>query len=111
MPKSLTPSATAWLLEQSYPGNIRELKNLAEHAVVFSSSDTLNVVDFTTTRNSEEEQNLSYREIVLNFERNFLEQAFIENGLNISRTASYLKMDKSNLSKKLSALGIEIHRK
>lgn len=110
-PKSLNASATAWLLEQNYPGNIRELKNIVEHALVFSSNDSLNVVDFTTKRNAEDSQALSYREIVLNFERNFLEQTLIANDLNISKTASYLKMDKSNLAKKLSALGIQIPRK
>ncbi len=107
-PKSLAPSAAAWLLEQSYPGNVRELKNTVERALVFSQNETLSVVDFTTIQNSEEKEALSYREIVHNFERNFLEQALVSHDLNISKTASYLKMDKSNLWKKLSALGIDI---
>jgi len=110
-PKALAPSAAAWLLEQNYPGNVRELKNTVERALVFSPNDTLSVVDFTTMPDCGENEALSYREIVLNFERNYLEQTLIMHDLNISRTAAYLKIDKSNLWKKLGTLGIEIPRK
>lgn len=110
-PKDLAPSATAWLLEQDYPGNVRELKNTVERALVFSQNETLSVVDFTTNWTLEESEALSYRDIVLNFERTFLEQALISHDLNVSKTASYLKMDKSNLYKKLCTLGIEVSRK
>jgi DNA-binding NtrC family response regulator len=110
-PKGLAPSAAAWLLEQNYRGNVRELKNTVERALVFSQSDTLTVVDFTTTEGLEDIESLSYREIVLNFERTYLEQALIIHDLNISKTAAYLRMDKSNLWKKLSTLGIEMPRK
>ena len=106
--KGLAPSAAAWLLEQNYPGNVRELKNTVERALVFSQNDTLSVVDFTTIQDYDENEAPSYREIVLNFERNFLEQALIMHDLNISKTASYLKIDKSNLWKKLSTLGIDM---
>lgn len=106
-PRVLAPSAVAWLMEQSFPGNVRELKNTVERALVFSKKDSLTVVDFTTTQDCDGSDALSYREIVLNFERNFLEQALIYNDLNLSKTACYLKMDKSNLWKKLRALGID----
>jgi len=110
-PKTLAPSAAAWLMEQKYPGNVRELKNTVERALVFSQNDTLTVVDFTTERNFEGNEAPTYRDIVQNFERRFLEQSLISHDLNISKTASYLKMDKSNLWKKISALGIDIPRK
>jgi len=98
-------------MEQKYPGNVRELKNTVERALVFSQNDTLTVVDFTTERNFEGNEAPTYRDIVQNFERRFLEQSLISHDLNISKTASYLKMDKSNLWKKISALGIDIPRK
>jgi two-component system NtrC family response regulator len=42
----LGPAAAHWLQEQPLPGNIRELKNLVERAVLTSPSDELTPADF-----------------------------------------------------------------
>ncbi len=110
-PKSIAPSAAAWLLEQEFPGNVRELKNCVERAVVFSKNEVLGVVDFTTNQQDAYEGPASYRETVRQFERNYLESVMLAHGGNISQAALYLQMDKSNLAKKLSALGIDLPRK
>jgi DNA-binding NtrC family response regulator len=43
--KRFSPEAKALLLKYDYPGNIRELENAIEHAVVLSDSDTIEVSD------------------------------------------------------------------
>ncbi|MCK9556521.1 MAG: sigma-54 dependent transcriptional regulator [Candidatus Cloacimonetes bacterium] len=106
--KIISPSAAAWLFEQDYPGNVRELKNSVERAAVFSISQTLSVVDFTTKYPELDDIPTSYRETVRQFERNYLEKILLIHDGNITRAASYLQMDKSNLSKKISSLGIEL---
>lgn len=42
---SVTKEALNWLKEQPLPGNIRQLKNVVERAVLLSSGDTLTVAD------------------------------------------------------------------
>lgn len=108
-PIPITPQAISWLCEQPWPGNVRELKNTLERAVIFTKNDELSVVDFTTaTANPITHQTQSYREIVQAFEKAFLEKAFQANHCSISKTANALKMDKSNLAKKISSLGINV---
>lgn len=110
-PKSISPAAATWLLEQDFPGNVRELKNCVERAVVFSKNDALSVVDFTTNEDTAIRGPASYRDTVRQFERNYLESVLLAHGGNISQAALYLQMDKSNLAKKLSSLGIDNNRK
>ena len=40
------PSAVAWLQSHSFPGNVRELKNLVQRAVVMSEGDVLEAATF-----------------------------------------------------------------
>jgi len=110
-PKSISPAAATWLLEQDFPGNVRELKNCVERAVVFSKNDALSVVDFTTNEDTAIRGPASYRDTVRQFERKYLESVLLAHGGNISQAALYLQMDKSNLAKKLSSLGIDNNRK
>jgi DNA-binding NtrC family response regulator len=48
---------------------------------------------------------------VRQFERNYLEKILLIHDGSITRAANYLQMDKSNLSKKINSLGIEIQSK
>ncbi|MCB5259312.1 MAG: sigma-54 dependent transcriptional regulator, partial [Candidatus Cloacimonetes bacterium] len=110
-PRSISPDAATWLMKQRFPGNVRELKNRVERAAVFSKNEALSVVDFTTNEPNTDRTSASFRETVRRFERNYLESVLLAHNGSITRTANYLKMDKSNLSKKLNALGVDISSK
>ncbi|NCD68427.1 sigma-54-dependent transcriptional regulator [Mucilaginibacter agri] len=43
---SITPAALKWLQQLQLPGNIRQLKNLVERAVLVSKKDKLDIEDF-----------------------------------------------------------------
>ncbi|PKN78397.1 MAG: response regulator [Candidatus Cloacimonetes bacterium HGW-Cloacimonetes-1] len=105
-PKSLTPQALAWLLEQEWKGNVRELRNVIERALVFSHNDHLTVADFMHDPSYTQDTDLSLRNALQNFEKTYIENHLIANEMSVSRTAEVLNIDKSNLSKKLKALGI-----
>ena len=44
--KHVSPQAMKTLLEHSYPGNIRELENLIQHAVTMAEEETIHCEDF-----------------------------------------------------------------
>jgi two-component system response regulator PilR (NtrC family) len=44
--KHVSPQAMKTLLEHTYPGNIRELENLIQHAVTMAEEDTIHCEDF-----------------------------------------------------------------
>ncbi|MSQ47392.1 MAG: sigma-54-dependent Fis family transcriptional regulator [Deltaproteobacteria bacterium] len=44
--KHVSPQAMKTLLEHAYPGNIRELENLIQHAVTMTEEDTIHCEDF-----------------------------------------------------------------
>ena len=44
--KHVSPQAMKTLLEHAYPGNIRELENLIQHAVTMTEDDTIRCEDF-----------------------------------------------------------------
>lgn len=44
--KHVSPQAMKTLLEHSYPGNIRELENIIQHAVTMTDEDTIHCQDF-----------------------------------------------------------------
>lgn len=51
--KSLSPSASAYLMENSWRGNVRELENTIERAVVLSRGSEISMDDFATDPASE----------------------------------------------------------
>lgn len=110
-PKSLTPSAISWLMEQDFPGNVRELRNTIDRAMIFSKKESLSVVDFTIKGHDAPEDGKSFRETVRSFEKQYLETVLAMHSGSLTKTAIYLQMDKSNLNKKLLSLGIFNTRK
>jgi len=107
--KNISQSALKALMEYDWPGNVRELKNTIERFVIMSSSDVIETVDFSPSQ----VMKFSYtsfrtlREAREQFERDFITQKLRENNWNISKTADELEIERSNLHRKIKALGIE----
>jgi two-component system, NtrC family, response regulator AtoC len=49
-PLSLSESAIAWLEDQEWPGNVRQLENSIERAAVLANHEILNPADFSSER-------------------------------------------------------------
>ena len=109
-PKPISPSAVSWLCKQPWEGNVRELKNVVERAVVFSKNDHLTMVDFTTPSESDitDREYGSLRKTITNFEKVYIENVLRIYNYNVRQAAYHLQMDKSNLFKKISALKITL---
>ncbi len=110
-PKFLTPEAQSWLSQRKWRGNARELKNCVERAVIFTTSDYLDVVDFTTAeesavKNHAGERIISLAELIKSYEKQVIEFYLREHNYNVSQTAKHLDTDRSNLFKKIKQLNI-----
>jgi two-component system nitrogen regulation response regulator NtrX len=110
--KELTPEAARMLCEYSWPGNVRELKNLMERIVILNPQvrvDTRHIPLPLPRRNTQEqkvERFASLQEVRENAERDYILKKLEETQGNVSRTAELLGLERSNLYRKMKALGI-----
>ena len=121
--KLITPEALAVLSGFEWPGNVRELRNVIERLVILSE-DEIGVGDLPEEIVTEvsrknrpahavaaldlppEARTLPLRELRDLIERQYILSKLDENGWNISRTAQVLDIERTNLHKKMRALGI-----
>jgi two-component system nitrogen regulation response regulator NtrX len=116
--KTLSADAMELFLQHPWPGNIRELKNVIERLVIMVSEDLIrrpNVEPVFQARPGREEEpafvpeawgGASLREARNRFEREFILRHLQENGWNVTRTAERLRIERSNLHRKLKMHGI-----
>jgi two-component system nitrogen regulation response regulator NtrX len=123
--KSLSPEALALLEEYPWPGNVRELRNVVERLVILSDEAIgvgdlpEEIVDEANRRRSgppplalgtvelpPEARSLPLREFRDLMERQYIRAKLDENTWNISRTAVALGIERTNLHKKMRALGL-----
>lgn len=116
---SISNEAMKILISYNWPGNVRQLKNVIESAVVLANKEILDITDLpeeikhpentaVTVKNIN--YNLSFRDakkiLIENFERDFIKKKLEEFSGNISRTAEALDMHRQNLQQKIRDLRI-----
>jgi transcriptional regulator with GAF, ATPase, and Fis domain len=121
--KSITPEAVEVLSAYSWPGNVRELRNVVERLVILSEENIgagdlpEEIVAEAARKNRPatsvgsfelpaEAKNLPLRELRDLVERQYVRAKLDEHDWNISRTAQVLGLERTNLHKKMRALGI-----
>ena len=114
-PKELTPAAIELLCEYHWPGNVRELRNLIERIVILhpqSKVDARHVplqTPQTPRRGATERAPGRYgslHDVREAAERDYILRMLEEAGGNVSRAAELLDLERSNLYRKMKALGI-----
>jgi len=121
--KPMSGEAIEILSAYSWPGNVRELRNVIERLVILSE-ETIGVGDLPEEIAAEslrqtrpamdlgplalppEAEGLSLRELRDLVERQYVRLKLEANHWNISRTAQVLGLERTNLHKKMRALGI-----
>jgi two-component system nitrogen regulation response regulator NtrX len=111
--RRFSPAALDRLRRYRWPGNIRELKNLIERLVIMTGGEVIEAADIPV--DGEEpvaepagaEEDLSFREARLEFERSFLRRALERNEWNVARTARHLKLERSHLHKKIKFFDLQ----
>ncbi len=110
-PKELTPEAYRVLAEFHWPGNVRELKNLIERIVILNPQvrvDARHIPLHATRRQQDRppERFGSLQEVREAAEREYIQKKLEETSGNVTRTAELLGLERSNLYRKMKALGI-----
>ncbi|HET6284770.1 MAG TPA: sigma-54 dependent transcriptional regulator [Polyangia bacterium] len=126
--KVISDEAVAMLAAYPWPGNVRELRNVIERLVILSE-ESIGVGDLPEEIVAEvarrrrdtrpeggtklpqvelpaEARALPLREFRDHMEREYIRIKLDENGWNISRTANLLGIERTNLHKKMRALGL-----
>ncbi|OHD05847.1 MAG: Fis family transcriptional regulator [Spirochaetes bacterium GWC1_27_15] len=117
--KELSKDALEYLKDYSWPGNIRQLRNIVERLLIMVAQNIIEVADLE--KHLDDESDIykdsdiltKYDDFKLNtamdeFERDFIEKKLKENNYNISKTAKTLGVYPSNLYSKINKLGIDI---
>ena len=112
-PPTLAPSALGRLRSSPWPGNIRQLRNFVERVVILIPEPVIEAgsVERLLGKGSESVWDLfdgveSFEEFKEKSERLFLQRKLEGFGWNIKRTADELKMQRSNLYKKMDRYGL-----
>jgi DNA-binding NtrC family response regulator len=105
----MTDEAMEILLNYSWPGNIRELRNVIERAVVLAGCDRIGVSELPerlkTSRPGREAQTLKAK--IEQYEEKLIKDALQAHNWNKEEVARGLDVDLATLYRKIKKLGIE----
>ncbi|MSO65202.1 MAG: sigma-54-dependent Fis family transcriptional regulator [Alphaproteobacteria bacterium] len=117
--RDLDEDAMAILQAYEWPGNVRELRNLIERLLIMAPSDApviqgamlpaemgAGTIAAVMPSGAEDIMSLALRKAREVFEREYLTAQITRFGGNVSRTATFVGMERSALHRKLKALGV-----
>jgi two-component system nitrogen regulation response regulator NtrX len=111
-PKELTPQALEALAAHHWPGNVRELRNLIERIVILNPQSKVDArhiplqVPRKPAHEKAAERYGSLQDVREAAEREYILRKLEEANGNVSRAAELLGLERSNLYRKMRALGI-----
>jgi two-component system nitrogen regulation response regulator NtrX len=120
LPRSFSSDALALLQTYSWPGNVRQLRNMMDWIIIMSSSEAGNLIEkeelppeissgtpkVMHVDRFNEYLGLSLREAREIFEKEYLQAMLVRCGENISETARQVGMERSALHRKLKSLNV-----
>ena len=117
--RRMSVAAQNRLRNYAWPGNIRELNNLIQRLLILSSGDEVDIreVDAALGDSPRAETgavattyDLPFKEAREQFERAYLEHQLKQTGGSITKLANRTGLERTNLYRKLRALGIDAKR-
>ena len=106
-------SALRALSAHSFPGNVRELRNVIERLVILTPDDAIDEADVktclggaTVPQGNLFRPGVPFRVLSEEAERAIIEQALVHHGGQMAATARALGLERSHLYKKCRALGL-----
>jgi two-component system, NtrC family, nitrogen regulation response regulator NtrX len=111
-PKELSDDALAALMSYQWPGNVRELRNLMERIVILHPQHRVEVrhLPLEAARKAQNGKPWngfgSLHDVKEAAEREYILRKLEETGGNVTRASELLGLERSNLYRKMKALGI-----
>jgi two-component system nitrogen regulation response regulator NtrX len=121
--KTIDDEALALFVRYPWPGNVRELRNIIERLIIMAPGPVLHTQDVQPPLSSVQQErrvpalstvgragydHSTLKDARAEFEREFIAQKLKEYGGNVSKTADAIGVERSNLHRKIKALGIEL---
>jgi len=102
----ISETAINFLINYEWKGNVRELENAIERAVVVGRGDTIELRDlpFSSENNSDAGPDLSSLSEV---EKRYIEKTLNQNNWNINKCAGILGIERATLYNKISKYGLK----
>jgi DNA-binding NtrC family response regulator len=114
-PRGLAKDAVDLLAQQPWKGNVRELRNVVERALILSASDPLEAADIRAAlpaaaepRAEEVPAEGTLRDLSEAYERQVIRERLRRSGGHVTNAARSLGLERSHLYKKCKQLGIDI---
>jgi two-component system, NtrC family, response regulator AtoC len=114
--KNISPAAMAALMQHGWPGNIRELENAIERAVVLAEETTLQLENFvfgkagtstTALEGSRDDEGFSLKVAKAELENKMIRKALAATGGNRTHAANMLEISHPSLLSKMKLYGIK----
>ncbi len=106
----LSPAALQQFMAYNWPGNIRELRNVIERAMILGKGQYVEVGDLPTAMHGEKlsfSSQLNLKDAMRLYERNHILKVLNDNNWNKEKSARELGIDPSTLYRKMNQLGIQ----
>ncbi|MCF7918622.1 MAG: sigma-54 dependent transcriptional regulator [Candidatus Cloacimonetes bacterium] len=110
--KTFQPQAKVKLSGQSFPGNVRQLRNLVERLYILTDGQEITVADLELVLLDQKDKDFWNETVDFKIKKRDFEKKYLTNQLrlhdnNLSQTARALNLQVSNLSRKLKDLELE----
>ncbi len=109
--KAVSPDVMSILLSHDFPGNVRELENIIEHAFVLCLGQIIEVKHLPENLSKQKIAIQAVPESLKDAEKQFIVQVLERHNWNRNASAKALNIHKSTLFRKLKALGIQLSNK
>jgi len=106
---SFSPECNDYLLRYEWPGNIRELENAIERAVILAKGDVIDVNDLAQ-QSLYMPHKAQLGKTMRDIEKNHILNVIIEAGGNCSEAARLLGISRMTLYNKIKAFGLNINK-